>query len=523
MVVRTESSGKDNCECWWKSGGQALKISGSSVSKTRDAPDFCVALGAMEFASGTHEFDFGISRGSDSVVHVGVASPDLELDQTFCRKEARDRVWYFFGCGYVNAMRNGWDDIVSKEADGTKLPKLHTSDKVRLHLNMDEGELRFSLFRPEEGGWSQLPGKLSGIKGPVVAACCLQDRAVVTLSEGAKVTERLITVDSLRRMKVDRYQHVTSRLNLDFNSGKGGGEEVPPKSSKRSAASASMRPMSLSTTTIPIMDPVYIMPVPVQRGGYARASVSKLQENLQRRLTSDIMIGPSFSYYGGGGGTGGAVKTGDPRGTVKAVEFGESGWLSPERTRQQGGSQPLGGEDALRSPGGRGLLMTTGLRCQTSEKKRRSWEGSEATAAMEERMQGKVQIAESILLHLRTRDQAENHQQHQQHQGWREANNLPRDPPWQPKITVKTSRDRIRILSQQAAAQQRTIADSFRPGRTLSQTSVDSQLARSLRKRNGSIYREMKTLRFGKEEQKGEEERMLSVSLNDLRKENYKE
>eukprot|EP00960_Hanusia_phi_P025166 739689-Hanusia_phi.AAC.1 len=434
MVGRTDSGSKDTCDCWWKNGGQAIKISGNTVSKSRDVPDFCVALGAMEFTSGIHEFEFGVSRGSDTVVHVGVASPELELDQTFCRRECKDRAWYFFGCGYVNAMRNGWDDVVSKEADGTKLPKLHTSDKVRLHLNMDEGELRFSLFRPEEGGWTQLPGKLSGIKGPVVAACCMQDRAVVTLSESAKVTGRLITVDSLRRMKVDRYQHVTSRLNLDLNPSMRGGGEDAPKYSKRNTLG--MRPLSLATTTIPIIDPVFIMPVSVQRG-YTRVSVSKLQDTVQKRLSSDIMIGPSFSYQGGGGGG----RSGDPRMPSRAIEYGENEWLSPERTRQLGIVQHYVGEDPMRSPGGRtnlqNSLVTHGVRCQDSDKKRRSWEGSEASVTLEERTQGKVQIAEGLLLHLRTREPAENVQL-----GSSQFNSLPKDPPWQPKMRAKTSRDR---------------------------------------------------------------------------------
>lgn len=88
--------------------------------------------------------------------------PDIALDQTFCRRDARDKAWYYFGCGYTNALRNGWDDVVSKEVGGVemKIPKMHSCDRIRAHLDMDLGELKFSIFRLDDGGWKLMPGEL---------------------------------------------------------------------------------------------------------------------------------------------------------------------------------------------------------------------------------------------------------------------------------------------------------------------------------------------------------------------------
>ena len=53
------------------------------------------------------------------------------------------------------------------------MPKLCQGDKVRAHLNMDRGELRFSLCKADEG-WKEIPHVITGIQCPVVAACCIQ-------------------------------------------------------------------------------------------------------------------------------------------------------------------------------------------------------------------------------------------------------------------------------------------------------------------------------------------------------------
>ena len=56
---------------------------------------------------------------------------------------------------------------------GFKVPKLCQGDKVRAHLDMDRGELRFSLCKADEG-WKEIPHVITGIQCPVVAACCIQ-------------------------------------------------------------------------------------------------------------------------------------------------------------------------------------------------------------------------------------------------------------------------------------------------------------------------------------------------------------
>eukprot|EP00960_Hanusia_phi_P076106 768517-Hanusia_phi.AAC.3 len=238
------------------------QVSGAQICKTRDTPDFAVGLGEKVYSQGQHELEFAINRYGDGYVYVGVAIPvrsalcllqpadpmlqTINLQQTWCRRCATDQVtgswkrremkertenierqvWYYFGCGYTNALRNGWEDIVSKEvptaaAAGTrrsecwdeqvggpemKVPKLQVGDRVKAQLDMDNGQvyarkplvplsqtllqLRFSIFKVEEGVWKDVPGmvrgvverrrscecrtQLEGIKTPVVAACCIQ-------------------------------------------------------------------------------------------------------------------------------------------------------------------------------------------------------------------------------------------------------------------------------------------------------------------------------------------------------------
>ena len=87
---------------WWRSAGNGIRIDRSAVSKTRDTPEFSVALGIMEFSSGKHEFDFLITRNSEGYIYVGVATPDISTEKTFCRRDATNQVWYYFGCGYTN-------------------------------------------------------------------------------------------------------------------------------------------------------------------------------------------------------------------------------------------------------------------------------------------------------------------------------------------------------------------------------------------------------------------------------------
>ena len=192
---------------WWRSSGTGIKIDRATVLKTRDNPEFSVALGAMEFRDGNHEFEFTITRNSEGYIYVGVAVPYISTEKTFCRRDANDQAWYYFGCGYTNALRNGWNDVISKEvaAPESKVAKIRSGDRVRALLDMDAGELKFAIVRGESGKCIDLPGKLLGIKGPVVAACCIQDRSdSVVLSDSARVNTRSVApiVQTLIR-KVD--------------------------------------------------------------------------------------------------------------------------------------------------------------------------------------------------------------------------------------------------------------------------------------------------------------------------------
>jgi hypothetical protein len=90
----------------------------------------------------------------------------------------------------TNALRNGWDDVVSKEVGGRlcSIPRINSTDRIRAYLDMDTGEARFALFRPSEPGqWKEMCGKITGIVGPVCAAACFQKACTVSLGESSKV------------------------------------------------------------------------------------------------------------------------------------------------------------------------------------------------------------------------------------------------------------------------------------------------------------------------------------------------
>jgi hypothetical protein len=78
---------------WWRPAGTGIKIDRSTITKTRDSPEFAVGLGAMEFRNGLHEFEFFVTRNSEGYVYVGVAHPDIPTDKTFCRRDAKDQVY----------------------------------------------------------------------------------------------------------------------------------------------------------------------------------------------------------------------------------------------------------------------------------------------------------------------------------------------------------------------------------------------------------------------------------------------
>lgn len=81
---------------WWRSAGTGMKLDRATVTKSRDNPEFSVALGAMEFREGHHEFEFFITRNSEGYIYVGVALPDVPTDKTFCRRDARNQVNYVY-------------------------------------------------------------------------------------------------------------------------------------------------------------------------------------------------------------------------------------------------------------------------------------------------------------------------------------------------------------------------------------------------------------------------------------------
>jgi hypothetical protein len=221
---------KDSGFIWWRKVGTGMKIQNSIAAKTRESPDFGVGIGASVYAcgSGKHEIDFNVTRHVDAYCYVGFAVPDIDLDKTWCRRDARDKCWYYFGCGLTNALRNGWDDLVSKEVGGPlcKMPRMMSTDRVRAYLDMNTGEARFALFRPDEPGqWKELPGKITGIVGPVCAAACMQDRCSVSLGESCKMSVQEYSAQkavatsgeeqSGKRIKVDKYAHVQSKFLSD--------------------------------------------------------------------------------------------------------------------------------------------------------------------------------------------------------------------------------------------------------------------------------------------------------------------
>ena len=215
---------KDAAFVWWRKAGTGMKIQNSVCGKMRENPDFGVALGACVYKDGKHEVDFNVTRNLDAYVYVGFANPSIDLDKTWCRRDARDQCWYYFGAGLTNALRNGWDDVVSKEVGGPacKIPRMMSTDRVRAYLDMDAGEARFALFRPDEPGqWKEMPGKITGILSPVCAAACMQDRCSVSLGETSKMSAQELAKESVhpeekvKRPKVDKYAHIQSKFLSD--------------------------------------------------------------------------------------------------------------------------------------------------------------------------------------------------------------------------------------------------------------------------------------------------------------------
>ena len=103
-----------------------------------------------------------------------------------------------------------------------KIPRMMSTDRVRAYLDMDAGEARFALFRPDEPGqWKEMPGKITGILSPVCAAACMQDRCSVSLGETSKMSAHELAKESAhpeekaKRPKVDKYAHIQSKFLSD--------------------------------------------------------------------------------------------------------------------------------------------------------------------------------------------------------------------------------------------------------------------------------------------------------------------
>ena len=86
---------KDAAFVWWRKAGTGMKIQNSVTGKSRDNPDFGVAISAMTYSAGKHEIDFNVTRSGEGYCYVGFAVPEIELDKTLCRRDAKDQCWYY--------------------------------------------------------------------------------------------------------------------------------------------------------------------------------------------------------------------------------------------------------------------------------------------------------------------------------------------------------------------------------------------------------------------------------------------
>jgi hypothetical protein len=56
----------------------------------------------MTYSAGKHEIDFNVTRSGKGYCYVGFAVPEIELDKTWCRRDAKDQCWYYFGRPYLD-------------------------------------------------------------------------------------------------------------------------------------------------------------------------------------------------------------------------------------------------------------------------------------------------------------------------------------------------------------------------------------------------------------------------------------
>jgi len=96
-----------------------------------------------------------------------------------------------------------------------QVPKLQPGDKVRVMLDMDAGAVKFAKFSLEDACWKDLPGKITGISEPVVAACCIQEKGdgVVICGETVKFVPSPGDPGFVQTKKrVNRYANVECKL-----------------------------------------------------------------------------------------------------------------------------------------------------------------------------------------------------------------------------------------------------------------------------------------------------------------------
>ena len=125
-INRSSSNAESQQGIYWRDTS-VLSINGPMISKKSESPDYSVGLGAQVFSSGKHEIDFTINRRSEGILYIGVAVPHIAVDKTWCRRDCTNQAWYYFGTGLTNALRNGWDDVVSKEVGGPEMKVLKSA------------------------------------------------------------------------------------------------------------------------------------------------------------------------------------------------------------------------------------------------------------------------------------------------------------------------------------------------------------------------------------------------------------
>ena len=137
---RSSSNAESQQGIYWRDTS-VLSINGPMISKKSESPDYSVGLGAQLFSSGKHEIDFTINRRSEGILYIGVAVPHIAVDKTWCRRDCTNQAWYYFGTGLTNALRNGWDDVVSKEVGGPEMKVLKSAYRQKPSSSMRHPEI----------------------------------------------------------------------------------------------------------------------------------------------------------------------------------------------------------------------------------------------------------------------------------------------------------------------------------------------------------------------------------------------